>query len=134
MAAKRLVNMTQTIATEGINQTTISTITATGNSREFYEFASADAAVFYVDCSATSGTNPTLTLVLQERDPATGLFFAATDAPAFAVVNTASIGTPSRYVLNPCYGEAYVLNWAIGGTGSPSLTVSVVAQLISWGK
>ena len=134
MAAKRLVNMTQTIATEGINQVTISVITATGNSREFYEFSSCDAVVFYVDCSAVTGTTPTLQFVLQERDPATGLFFTATDAPAFAVVNTAAVGVTSRYTINPCYAEAYVLNWTIGGTGSPSLTVSVVAQLISWGK
>jgi hypothetical protein len=127
MAAKRLVNMVQTIGTQGINQTTLVTLTATGNSREFYDFASADAAVFYVDCTAVAGSG-TAQFVLQERDPATGVFFTAADAPTFTLVSGAVAGV--RYVLNPCLGECYQLAWTITGT---SVTVSVVAQLISWG-
>jgi len=128
MAVKRLVNMVQTLATQGINQTTLITATATGNSREFYDFASADAAVFYVDCSAVVGSG-TLILTLLERDPATGVFFGAADAPVFTTISAPIASV--RYTLSPCLGEAYVLNWAV--SGFTSVTFSCVAQLISWG-
>jgi hypothetical protein len=128
MAAKRLVNMVQTIGTQGINQTTLVTVTASGLSREFYDFASVDAAVFYVDVTAVAGSG-TFQLTLQERDPASGVFFTAADAPAFTAITGTIAGqrTASWVPL----GECYTLNWNIGSF--TSVTFSCVAQLISWG-
>ena len=129
MAAKNLVNLIHPTTVEGINQTTINVLTASGTSREFGEFASADAVVFYVDCSAVVGSG-SLQFAWQERDPATELFFTASDAPAFAAI-TGVLGTPLRYVQDPCYGDTYQLAWTI--TGFTSASVSVVGQLITRG-
>jgi hypothetical protein len=133
MAQKHLVSMLQLVTTTGVSQTTTSALTASGVSREFYEFASADAAVFYIDCSVITGSGtPTVQFALQERDPATGVFFTASDAPSIALVNGV-LTAPLRYVIDPCYAECYQLSWTVAGT-TPSLTCSVVAELITRGR
>jgi hypothetical protein len=138
MAAKHLVSMLHLVTTTGVSQTTLSTLTASGISREFPEFASADAAVFYIDCSAGTGTTPTLQFSLTEQDPATGVFFAppTTEVPVIPLIQTTAI-TPAttgfRFTIDPCFGACYQLNWVITGT-TPSYSASVVAQLISRGR
>lgn len=122
MARKMLVNCTQQIGTTGLSQVTLGTLTATGNSQEFYEFATADAARFYADVTAPSGT---VTFNLQERDPATGLFFTNNPGGFFGSALTGTVsGTIST--VDPVYAEAYQVAWTITGT----VTASVVAQLI----
>jgi len=141
MAAKHLVSMLHLVTVAGVNQTTTTALTATGVSREFYEFATADAAVFYIDCSAVTGTGtPAVQFSLQERDPATGAFFNVPDLVAGQPLAAASIAavtgvltTPLRYVIDPCLAECYQLSWTVTGT-TPSLTCSVVAQLITRGR
>ena len=140
MAAKHLVSMLHLVTTTGVSQTTISTLTATGVSREFYEFATADAAVIYIDCAAGTGTTPTLQFEIGERDPATGLWIPVAGAdplsPVIPVITTSAV-TPAtagcRVVIDPCYAECYQLNWTITGT-TPSFAASVVAQLITRGR
>lgn len=133
MAQKHLVSLLQLVTTTGVSQTTVSALTATGISREFPEFASADAAVIYIDCSAVTGTGtPSVQFTLQEQDPATGVFFTASDAPSIALVNGV-LTTPLRYVIDPCYAGCYQLSWVVAGT-TPSLTCSVVAELITRGR
>src|ERR1017187_5662248 len=136
MAAKHLVSMLHLVTTTGVSQTTLSTLPASGLSREFPEFAGADAAVFYIDCSAGTGTTPTLQFLLQEQDPATGVFFTPPDAPVIPLITTAVI-TPAttgfRFVNDPCIAACYQLSWVITGT-TPSYSASVVAQLITRGR
>lgn len=132
MAVKNLVNMTQTVAVEGINQTTNLAVTASGVSREFYEFASADAAIFYVDCSAVTGTGtPSVQFTLQERDPATGLFFNATDPAAPVSAGAAFAAAAAASVTLPA-GASYLTGFDIDigaatAAGVSTVTVSNVA-------
>lgn len=142
MARKRLVNMTQALATEGINQTTVVTLTASGQSRAFPEFASSDATVLYIDSAAPGGTGtPTLQFTLSELDPATGVFFAVAGAPGtglpIEIPPITGAVDPSadgyRVVIDPDYAECYQLSWTITGT-SPSFACSVLAQLCTWNR
>jgi hypothetical protein len=114
----------QVLGITGLSQATSNVITTTGNSQEFYEFATADATVLYIDCSATSGA-PNVALKLLERDPATGVFNDS--GTTFAAV-TGVTSVPQRVVVDPCYAEAYQLSWTF--TGSGSATMSVVALLV----
>ena len=138
MARKHLVNMLQVIGVTGLSQTTSNALIVTGNSQEFYEFASADAVRFYLDITAITGTGiPTIVFELDERDPATGLFFASPDmGTRGGTVNTTMWSTSGftatqagvTFDIDPCRAEAYQLKWTITGT-SPSLTCSLVALL-----
>jgi hypothetical protein len=138
MAKKYLLNCLLTLGTHAYALTTSNTLTATGNSQEFYEFATADAVRFYLDITATSGT-PTIVFELDERDPATGSVFASGDmgtrgsganttlwsTGGFTTTTTA----PVTFDLDPVKPESYQIKWTVSG-GSPSVTCSLLALLI----
>jgi hypothetical protein len=139
MAKKYLVNCMQTLGTTGVALTTSNTVTTTGNSQELYEFATADAVRFYLDITAVSGSGaPTMVLELDERDPATGSFFASGDmGTRGSTANTtmwstggftATTSAPVTFDINPCLAEAYQVKWTISGT-APSFTGSLLALL-----
>jgi hypothetical protein len=123
MARKTLVNMLRVASVTGLSQVTSNVITAAGNSMEFYEFAHADAVQFTVDCSAFTGTS--ITFVLNQRDPATGLFVAVSGVSFTPVAGVLS--TPLIVTVDPLYASAYQLSWT--GTFT-TFTGSVVATLI----
>jgi hypothetical protein len=130
MAVKTLANMLQQIGTTGLSQLTVNVLTSTGNSQEFYEFASADAARFYLDVSAVSGSG-SIKFTLNERDPATGVFFAANPAadPIFNGTGvTGTTTTPLVSTVDPVYPECLQVTWLI--SGFTSVTCSLVAELI----
>ena len=139
MAAKYLINCLQVIGVTGVSLVTSNTITSSGNSQELYEFAAADKVRFYLDITAVSGT-PTIVFELDERSPATGLFFASGDmgtrgsgakttlwsTGGFTGTTTAT----ATFDIDPCKAECYQVKWTVTG-GSPSVTCSLLAQLMS---
>lgn len=124
MARKFMVNCTHQLGQTGTTmETTVSTLTANGTSQELYEFSTADAARFYGDVSAVSGS---IQFDLYERDPATGLFVKVSPAgdSLFGVaLTTVHAGLVST--LDPALGECYQVGWTVTG----SATVSLLAQL-----
>jgi hypothetical protein len=122
MARRTLVNMLRVASTTGLAQVTSNTLTSAGNSMEFYEFSHADAVQFTVDCSAFTGTS--ITFALNQRDPATGLFYAVSGV-TFAAV-TGVLATAQVVTVDPLYQSCYQLSWT--GTFT-SFTGSVVATL-----
>lgn len=139
MARKHLLNMLQVLGVTGLSQVTSNALIASGNSQEFYEFASADAVRFYLDITAVTGTGtPTIVFELDERDPATGVFFPSLDmGTRGSTVNTTLWSTGGftatqaglTFDLDPCRAEAYQVKWTVSGS-TPSLTCSLVALLI----
>lgn len=130
MAKKYLVNCLQVIGTTGVSLGTSNVLTVSGNSQELYEFAACDAVRFYLDVSAVSGAG-SIKFELDERDPATGAFFASNPGsdPIFNGTGlTAVTATPLISTIDPCYAEAYQVKWTI--TGFTSVTCSLVAQLV----
>lgn len=124
MAQKFLLNCLQTLGTTRVSLATSNVISSAGNSQEFYDFAIADAVRFYLDISV-AGTS--LTFNLQERDPATGVFFTNNPAgdPLFGVaMTTTKAGLITT--IDPCYAEAYQISWTVTG----SFTCSLLAQII----
>ena len=85
--------------------------------------------MFYTDVTAVTGSG-TFQLSLQERDPATGLFYTYSDAPVFTGITAVTAGARTASFVP--LGECYTLNWAMGGF--TSVTFSCVAHLISWGR
>jgi hypothetical protein len=139
VARKHLVNMLQVIGITGLSQATSNALIASGNSQEFYEFASADAVRFYLDITAITGTGtPTIVFELDERDPATGVFFPSLDmGTRGSTVNTTLWSTGGfttaqaavTFDIDPCRAESYQVKWTVTGS-TPSLTCSLVALLI----
>jgi hypothetical protein len=141
MARKSLVNCLQVIGVTGLSQTTSNVLTASGNSLEMYEFGPADAVRFYLDITAVSGSG-TIKFTLNERDPATGSFFASTDKDVVSgtalngstggIFNTTGFTgvttTPIMDTLDPVYGECYQVAWTL--TGFSSVTCSLIADLL----
>lgn len=127
MARRQTVNMVQQIGTTGTSATTSITTGTTGNSQEFYEFNRADRAVLYLEVSAASGSNPSLTVKLQERNPATGNWV---DVPngAFAAQTGVTSGVPVRLTIDPVFAQCCRASWTISGS-TPSFTFSCVAVL-----
>lgn len=127
MARKTLVNCLQALGVTGVSLTTSNVLTAGGNSQELYDFAACDAARFYLDITAITGTS--ITFDLYERDPATGVFFKNNPAsdPLFGVAMTA---TKAGLIttIDPVYAEAYQVFWS--GTFT-SVTCSLLAQLVN---
>ena len=130
MTAKTLVNCLQVLGITGLSQTTSNIITVTGNSQEFYQFASVDAARFYLDITAVSGSG-SIKFNLNERDPATGSYFSANPGsdPIFNGTGvTGTTTTPLLSTIDPLYAESYQVAWTV--TGFTSVTCSLVALLI----
>ena len=97
------------------------TATASGNSREFGEFASFQRGIVFLDVSAVSGTTPNLVVALQHQDPAS-LKWQNTSA-VFPAQTAVTPGTPLAPLTLELYAIMYRLSWTITGT-TPSFTFS----------
>lgn len=95
--------------------------------------ANTRGAVFNINVSAASGTNPTLAVSLQWLDPASNTYVTlATASNIIATGNTQLVVYPG--VSSPLYGvlpSGYRLSWAIGGTNAPSFTFSIGANYLN---
>lgn len=92
--------------------------TATGNGSAVS--VTGDKAVMYIDCSAASGTTPTLVVKLQGQDPVSGNWFDTGDS--FAQLTA----TGSERVEIAALPDADLrCVYTIGGT-TPSFTFTVV--------
>jgi len=79
-----------------------------------------DRAVFFLNVSAVSGTNPTLDVEIQTLDPASGEYFTL-------VTFTQATGvTKEMKKVTDGLGRRLRVVWTIGGT-NPSFTFSVGA-------
>lgn len=76
-------------------------------------------AVAYIDCSAASGTAPTLDVTLQARSPNGGDWF-----PIGTFAQLTGVGQ-ERVVISELPDMEVRASWAIAGT-TPSFTFSVV--------
>lgn len=93
-------------------------------SREFREFASFSKAMLFLDCVTVSGTNPTLDTSLQVQDPVSQKWQGIA---TFAQVITGGATIPYQTVALD--GENYRAQFIVGGTATPTLTISFVAVL-----
>ena len=134
MARKTHLNCLQVVTVTGLSQTTLNTITATGNSREFRELGFADAVRFYLDVPTIGGTGtPKIVLTLAELDPATDTFFAANPAsdPIFNATGiTTTTTAPLVSTVDPLYGVNYQVQWTVTGTNPSFTNMSLVAVLL----
>lgn len=95
-------------------------------SREFREFASFSRAILFIDCITVAGTNPTLDTSLQVQDPISQKWQGVA---TFAQITTGTgAGTiPAQTILID--GENYRAQFIVGGTATPTLTISFAAVL-----
>lgn len=138
MAAKQTLNCLHQLGTTGVSLATSNVLNASGTSQEFPEFAAAKSARFYLNITAITGSStPTMVLELDERDPATGLFFASPDMGVRgSTVNTTmwSTGGYTSTQISVVYdaatlnGNCYQLKWTLTGT-SPVFTCTLLALL-----
>jgi Flp pilus assembly protein TadG len=97
--------------------------TASGNSQTMpYDVKPYREAVFFLNVSAKSGTNPTLDVKIQTKDPISGQW---SDLVSFA--QAADVTTEMKTVPAGL-GSAIAVSYTIAG-GSPSFTFSVGAVL-----
>ena len=99
---------------------------ATYHSREFGEFSRLARALFMLDVTAKSGTNPTLDVTIEGWDATAGKWRTIT---TFAQILGASVPvTPDAVEVDPLYYEIIRATWVIGGTASPGFTFTLAAQ------
>lgn len=123
MALKNLVSLvTLASANEQANASSI-TVAASGTSREYRELGSFQRAILFLDVSAASGTNPSLTVALQVQDPVSQKW---SNAAVFNAQIAATGGTPIPPVITELYGLNYRTSWTVSGA-SPSFTFSFCA-------
>lgn len=120
MAVKNFVSLTTLPGSnEQANATSI-TVTASGNSREYRELGSFQRAILFLDVSAATGTNPTLTVALQVQNPVSQKW---SQVAVFTTQTAATGSTPISPITLELYGLNYRATWTVGGT-SPSFTFS----------
>lgn len=111
------------------------TETASGNTRDFGEFASAETAIFYFTCSAISGTGAQLQVFIDEWDEFSQQYvqifgFTAVTAPTSSPARTIA-GRGANWTSGDAknaIGQALRCRWVLTGT-SPSATFRVGAWL-----
>jgi len=101
--------------------TTQTNLVATAQSAAVGIAPGCDAAIFWVDVTAESGTSPTLDIAIQDGPTAAGPF--ATVASG-AITQITAVGV-TRHVVTDC-GPFVRLNMVLGGT-SPDFTFTVDA-------
>jgi len=123
MAIKQVVSLTTLAGTNEQTGVAPITVTTTGTSREYRELGGFQRAVLFLDVSAASGTNPSLTVGLQVQDPVSQKW---SQAALFAAQAAATGSTPISPVAIELYGLNYRANWTVSGA-SPSFTFSFCA-------
>lgn len=96
------------------------TVTGSGVSREYGDFMPAHRGILFLDVSAASGTTPSLTVTLQQRNPLTDKWH---DVVAFPAQTAATGATPIAPLTTELYAQFYRLSWVVTGT-TPSFTFS----------
>lgn len=94
--------------------------TASGDSGRIGEVDDAKAASFFLDVTAAAGTSPTLDVVVETKDPASGKWFT------IATFTQATGVTSERVAVTENMGHDVRVSYTIGGTG-PDFTFSVGA-------
>lgn len=84
------------------------------------DFRYAQRAAFFLDVTAASGTTPTLDVVIETKDPASGKWFP------LASFSQATGATTERITADPMLSDDLRVTWTLGGT-SPDFTFSVGA-------
>jgi len=123
VAIKLIVPMT-TLVTEN-EQTGVApkTVTATGNSRSYPELGAFAKAIFLLDVSAASGTNPTLDVKVQGWNPMSEKWH---DVVIFGQ-QTAATGSVILPQLATLDFQTYRALWTVGGTNTPTFTFTLAA-------
>lgn len=94
---------------------------ASSNSVDFDGVKADGPAVLYIDTTVADGTNPTLDLTLEEKDPVSGQYHDT----GLSITQIVATGV-ARYAIEYLYGAIYRLAWVIGGTVSPNFTFTAV--------
>ena len=127
MSQRRMISLTS-LASENDQAQTVPRVVAAGTTvfREYREFASAQRCVFILEITAIAGTSPTLDLTLQAQNPMTGNWFNVLAGNLFPQQTTANTPTPVTMEL---YYKAYRVQAVVGGTASPTFTMTLCALL-----
>lgn len=80
-------------------------------------------AIFFLNITAASGTNPTLDLTLKVRDELTAVWHTLA-----TFTQKTGTGTDIGFV-DTGLGESVALYYVVGGTNTPKFTFSVTANL-----
>ena len=75
--------------------------------------------VVVLDITAVSGTSPTLDVLIEEFDPASGTYFTVDTFP-----QQTGVGTVRRTVTGP-HGPFLRASWTLGGTATPTVTCTI---------
>ena len=81
-----------------------------------------DNAILVLSITAKAGTNPTLDVTIEEKHPATGVYFVIDTFPQQVAEATV------RRALSGPIGGVIRASWDVGGTGSPSFTFSLSVE------
>jgi hypothetical protein len=109
-------------------------ITANGQSPDLDN--SGAGVKLVIDITAVAGTTPTLTFVIEYKDPASGKYIPLlTSAALGAVATTELFIYPGAAVVanlsaSNILPKTWRVRWTIGGTGGPSITASIGAVLL----
>lgn len=109
-------------------------ISANGNSPDLDNVGAGVKVV--VDITAVAGTAPTLTLVIEYKDPASGKYITLLTSAALGSIATTELTVyPGAAVTANVSASNYVpktwrARWTVGGTGGPSITAAIGAVLL----
>jgi hypothetical protein len=120
---RKITVMMTALATDN-EQTGVSprTVTATGNSREFGEFARCEDATYLFDVTAKAGTSPTLDITIQGWDETAGKWRTETTLP-----QATTVSTPIPVDASILRYKRYRAVWTVGGSAGQSFTFSLAA-------
>lgn len=110
-------------------------ISANGNSANFNNNGGRGVKVV-VDITALAGTSPTLTVIIEYKDPASGKFITLLSSAALAAVATTELTVyPGAVVTanvsaNNSLPKTWRVRWVIGGTAGPIVTASIGAIVL----
>lgn len=75
--------------------------------------------VVVLDVTAVSGTSPTLDVLIEEFEPASGTYTTIDTFP-----QQTGVATVRRVITGP-HGPFIRASWTLGGTGSPTVTCTI---------
>lgn len=109
-------------------------INANGNSVDLDNTGAGVKVV--VDITAVAGTAPTLTLIIEYKDPASGKYIALLTSAAFSTISTNELyiypgaAVVANVSASNVLPKTWRARWLIGGSGGPSVTASIGAVLL----
>lgn len=88
------------------------------------------------DITAVAGTSPTLTAIIEYKDPASGKYIALLTSAAFTGISTNELTVYPFAVItanvstNNNLPKTWRVRWLIGGSAGPTITASIGAVLL----